>query len=294
MNNITKILRALSFLSGINLSVGAMEFDTNPNIKITYLPGNAPVRLMEFDSLDRLKAFHSDGTVKLWNVDTENCEDIIFDQDNWATAVDFSPDGQFIASGHANGSIDLYNVKTKSHVNTFWGHKNLVSAVAFSSDGRFIASGSWDNTVKLWDLENKKSIDVLFDKLGHNDRVNTVAFSPNGRIIASGSDDGTVILWNIYNKKFNYCFIHKDKSGGPVAVTAVAFNKNGTRIAVGLSEGMVEVYTDFFALVRIEALAHAQNSSLDVELPTQALDAYILQLIYENLYLKPWETVFGL
>jgi WD40 repeat protein len=289
MNYILNILMGFILFCGISASIGVMEFGNNPNIKITCLPGDTPVRSVTFDSCDRLKSLYSDGTVKLWNIKTGECEAAFVNQGNWATAVAFSPDGIFIASGHANGTIELCNVRTKKIENTFWGHNDFVSAVAFSSDGKFIVSGSWDKTVKLWDLE-KKAFKYTF--VGHNYPVQAVAFSPNGRLIASGAKDGTVRLWNVKTKEC-VCWTTHTKFEEHLPATSIAFNKDGAWIGVGLENGTIVVYKDTFAQEQIFALAQAMHLRLGDESSAQSLTPDVLKHIYENLGVMPWETVFG-
>lgn len=48
------------------------------------------------------------------------------------SAVAFSPDGQWLATGSANGTVKLWDLKSYSVVRTLSGNRNAITSVAFS------------------------------------------------------------------------------------------------------------------------------------------------------------------
>ena len=66
-------------------------------------------------------------------------------------SVNFSPDGETLASAGYDGTICLWDVDTGQTRQTL-EHTREVSSVSFSPDGQIIASGSSDNTIRLWDV----------------------------------------------------------------------------------------------------------------------------------------------
>ena len=74
--------------------------------------------------------------------------------------VDFSPDGQTIASGSDDKTVKLWN-KDGTLLTTLSGHSDEVYGVAFSPDGQTIASASRDKTVILWSLALVLDLDEL-------------------------------------------------------------------------------------------------------------------------------------
>lgn len=68
------------------------------------------------------------------------------------SAVAFSPDSRFLASGSADNSIRLWNVDTEKHITTLIGHTGPIKSIKFSSDGKTLASCSMDGTIFLWNL----------------------------------------------------------------------------------------------------------------------------------------------
>ena len=150
------------------------------------------VRSVAFSPVDAilLATGSGDGTVKLWNVVT---------QQNIATllrpagsSVAFSSDGVTLAAGSYDGKVKLWDVTTQQDIVTLKVHTAGITSVSFSSDKRTLATGSWDRTVKLWDMMTR----VDFATPGHTSVVTSVAFSSDGTTIAYGTEDRTVELWD--------------------------------------------------------------------------------------------------
>jgi WD40 repeat protein len=72
-----------------------------------------------------------------------------------ARALEFSPDGRFLAAGgEDNTAYLLLETATGQEIHCFEGQRGWVGHVAFSPDGRVLASSS-DDTTFLWDLTGK-------------------------------------------------------------------------------------------------------------------------------------------
>src|SRR3954465_2390061 len=65
-------------------------------------------------------------------------------------AVQFSPDGNFLASGSIDSTVKLWRNNGEIFKNL--KHPAGVTSLRFSPDGNFIASCSYDGKVRLWDL----------------------------------------------------------------------------------------------------------------------------------------------
>ncbi len=70
-----------------------------------------------------------------------------------ATALTFSPDGKWVASGDEWGGAALWNISTGKLRERLNGHSQWISGLDFSSDGKTLATGSWDKKIKLWRIE---------------------------------------------------------------------------------------------------------------------------------------------
>lgn len=149
-------------------------------------------------------------------------------------SIDFSPDGQTLASGSYDGTIILWDVASRQPLyEQSTGHEDLgVTSLAFSPDGQILALGlasgkSIDARIILWDVATGEPLGVPLT--GHQLMVEDLAFSPNGQILASGSDDGTVILWDVVSGEPRGTLL----TGFNEYVNGVAFSPDGRILASG-------------------------------------------------------------
>jgi len=108
------------------------------------------------------------------------------------SAFEFSPDGQFMASGGSDGIVKLWHTDGLSIELQNDQHQSGVDALEFSLDGQYLASGGKDGVVKLWRTDGMPV--TLPNNQYEGGIVETLAFSPDGQYLASGGlvNDGLV------------------------------------------------------------------------------------------------------
>jgi WD40 repeat protein len=111
-----------------------------------------------------------------------------------AYALEFSPDGQLLASGGMDKLVKLWNPQSGSLVRTMSGHTDIVYDVAFSPDGVRLASASDDETLRVWNVGTGASV---YTVKAHDWFVIDVDYSPDGSMIATtgGLDKPQLKLW---------------------------------------------------------------------------------------------------
>jgi WD40 repeat protein len=113
-------------------------------------------------------------------------------------ALDFSADGQWIATGGGapsrNGEVKIWKASDGSLVREITpSHSDSVYGLDFSPDGKLLATASADKFVKIFDATTGKLVKALS---GHTHYVLGVSWRADGRMLASCGADQSVKLWS--------------------------------------------------------------------------------------------------
>jgi WD40 repeat protein len=90
-------------------------------------------------------------SIRLWDVSTAK-EVTPPLRHSSCTALAFSADGRYLATGGNDDRIELWETATGQHVLRLTGQHSGVHSLTFAPNGRVLASGGGDTTVLLWDL----------------------------------------------------------------------------------------------------------------------------------------------
>ncbi len=107
-----------------------------------------------------LASASSDGTVRLWNVETGAARATLRGHNGGVSWVAISPDDKTVASAGRDGTIRLWDLRSGEEKTTLRGHGGWVTSVAFSPDGRTLASTSEDGTLRLWRGAEDENIEI--------------------------------------------------------------------------------------------------------------------------------------
>ncbi|KAI0650997.1 WD40 repeat-like protein [Trametes meyenii] len=143
------------------------------------------------------------------------------------TALVYSADGKFLATGSEDTNIIIWNAHDNSMKRKITGHDDTVSALAFNTTGSILASASDFGPIKLWtvDMYNADPQELDTDM-----SFRSVAFTPDGSKLLAGAGDGTLVVWNLGNmERFD---IHQHSA----VVTFIVFSTDGRMMATGGTE----------------------------------------------------------
>jgi WD40 repeat protein len=175
-----------------------------------------------------------DRTIVIWQ--TANSQQCFSLQGHtaWVTALGYSPDGQWLASGSHDHSVRLWNMQTQECHKILQGHTSWVQSIAYHSTGDLLASGGNDKEIRIWHPQTGECVQIL---QGHNSRIFSLAFQPQSSMLVSSSSDRTVKLWDTKSGQCLHTF--------EIAVNwslAMDLHPWGNAIATGNDQTKVQVW----------------------------------------------------
>ena len=152
-----------------------------------------------------------DNTIKIWDVNNQNCENEIiedgkvfalleFEPNLLLSAIDKTPDDVQEISQISSEDIvinlwDLNSANSDNKIiHSFTGHQLRINCLV-KCDDKFFASCSNDGEIIIWDYHLRKKVHNLY---GHADCILCLIRLNNGNL-CSGSADMTIKIWNWEN-----------------------------------------------------------------------------------------------
>jgi serine/threonine protein kinase len=158
----------------------------------------------------------SDGQVYLWDAQSVLMLRSQVGHRQAVTAVAYSPDGRWLASGSWDGTIRLWSLENlDAEPMICQDATNPITDIAWSPDSTLLASGGRDRTVKLWRVDNSQLLQTFSE---HQAEIRSVTMSDDGNYLASADANGQVKLWQLSNREFL-----RTLSGHNGAISAIAF-----------------------------------------------------------------------
>ncbi|MDZ8051246.1 MAG: WD40 repeat domain-containing protein [Aulosira sp. ZfuVER01] len=197
-----------------------------------------------------------DKTVKVWRKQKDDIflptswkiiENLQIKHDSPVWAVNFSYDGELIASGDADGIIKIKSINGNSVDITIMpeadDEEQIALKLMFSPDSKLITSANWDNRVRLWQLLDDNRHEFI--EIGqHDPKVYGVCFSHDGTKIASAGGNSEIKIWNVADKKFLKSLVDKSENLEDTenAVYDVKFSSNGQMIGAAYKDKRVRIW----------------------------------------------------
>ncbi|MDJ0510521.1 MAG: NB-ARC domain-containing protein [Crocosphaera sp.] len=178
-----------------------------------------------------------DTTVRLWDIETQKCLEVLEGHLDRVRKVIFSPNGNILASCGDDRTIKLWDVNNRELITTLTGHEDRVRGIQFSSDGKFIISASEDNAVIIWDSETyfiKKEFKLKEQK---NNPLRELFLSPDNQSFATGCDDYIVRLWGIETGKLLQSFKSHDNW-----IRSIAFHPHKPLLGSSCEDGVIRLW----------------------------------------------------
>ncbi|KAL3481139.1 hypothetical protein BJX99DRAFT_219127 [Aspergillus californicus] len=196
------------------------DLDYNRTLAVD-IPGHrTDIRSVALSSDDRMLASASNGSLKIWNVRTQNCLRTL--ECGYALCSAFLPGDKIVVVGNKDGELEVFDIASSTLLDTIKAHEGSVWSLQVHPDGKSLVSGSADKSAKFWNFQvvqeeipgTKRTTPRL--KLIHSrtlkvsDDILSVRFSPDARLLAVALLDNTVkVFFNDSLKLFLNLYGHK-------------------------------------------------------------------------------------
>ncbi len=190
----------------------------------------------------------------------------------WVTAFDYSPSGEFVATGSSDGILALWRTSDGAHVDQVRAEfgprgKRMLCALDFSPAGDAVVTVGDNGVVRLW---SAPSLELQAELPGHAARGYWVEFSPDGVCAASAAKDGLLCVWHLPTgrcvRSLNWQAeiggrAHFTYSASPDSIFFGATREGGTVGAVSTTTGRV-MWIRAVDLVDVTALTTSPTRDL--------------------------------
>lgn len=201
------------------------------NKKVNFYGHGGPVWTCCESGNNTLISGSHDKTLKIWNMNTGQCQFTMRGHNNWISAIDCNStvivsaawdstvkcwdlethhltqslqfndivfalnlSQEHLALGMKSHSLELWDLPRTAQVLSFLGHLKAVNAVKMQE--QVIVSASSDKLVKVWDCRSGECVGSLN---GHKNKVFCIDFDSRLMKIVSGGYDKSVLVWDMRN-----------------------------------------------------------------------------------------------
>jgi WD40 repeat protein len=184
----------------------------------------SPIAFSPDEQFLAIPKYQSETDIALIDLKNYHVYHILSGHTDWVTCVDFSSDGELIASGSDDQSVRVW----KKIGNSFIHHQSLldngasISNLTFSNDSTFLAVCG-KNIIQIY--QKNYDLFVPYQTITVEDRfVNGLAFSPDGQLLGIGTYKGHILIFHNNGKTF---ILHQRLTDHQKMVHSIVFSKDG-------------------------------------------------------------------
>ncbi|KAJ8496431.1 hypothetical protein ONZ45_g12449 [Pleurotus djamor] len=187
------------------------------------------LKMISQPRMDLLVSSGNDCTVRLWNLETQECVHIFTGHTSWVSAVAVDPSYATIASASQDGTIRLWSIEHKTCLTVF--PCNSSRSLAFSPNGRMLVSGHMDSVIRIWDVDHRAVLPQEYTSTFNREGV-LCTFSSDCQFLAAQAERGapTVDVWRLRDDHF-IATIKRERTH--FSVRSVAASPDSSWVAIG-------------------------------------------------------------
>ncbi len=145
---------------------------------------------INFTPENKLFTGSKNGKIKLWELNGKLIKTMNYNLGE-SKRINFSRDGQKIASTNTDGKIKIWDMEGKL-ITTLIDDNNEVTSVSFNPDNQIIASGDNKGKINIWRNDGQ----ILFS-INVGTKINSLNFNSDGKKLIIGTEDERLITWNL-------------------------------------------------------------------------------------------------
>jgi U3 small nucleolar RNA-associated protein 12 len=176
------------------------------------MPGHrTDIRCLALSSDDRMLLSASHGSLKIWNVRTQNCIRTL--DCGYALCAAFLPGDKIVVLGTKEGKLEIFDIASSTLLETLPAHERDIWSLHVHPDGKSLVTGSADKSAKFWDFRIVQE-EILGTTrttprltLAHtrtlkvSDDILSIRLSPDARFLAIATFDHTVKVFFVDSLK---------------------------------------------------------------------------------------------
>ncbi len=198
----------------------------------------------------------TDGTARLWNVQTGELIHVFRGHRDIVNDATFSADGQWLVTASGDRTARIWDARTGALRQIMQGHAGTLVRAAFSPDGQWLVTASGldarasvtDRSARLWHVQTGKPVHLL----SHGGSVADATFSPDGRWVLTASSDTVARLWDVTTGTVVREFAH------PAPVSRAQFSRDGLHIVTVADDDVVRIWDPATGAIS-HTLTHSSN-----------------------------------
>lgn len=178
-----------------------------------------------------------DGKSFAWVLKTSRLAFSLPPHADFVSAVSFSDDSQWIATGSYDKSINVFNIGTMKDPIKLRGHSDMVKDIIFLPELKLLSVDRLGGLI-IWDMSSGKIIKRLSKAI---DEVSAVCISANKHFLFVGTKLGYVSLYDLHAMELiSQRFLKVSET-----ITSLAFLNEPVRLAIATQEGNIYIYSLF-------------------------------------------------